>query len=135
MCHLGQITVTPNSHMLEPLSYPYGLPSGFLICPLDRITESIYCIIHAHISWTASLAWMHPVIVLQLLLFSIFNYCYFLFRYAAMCDCVLVYTFAMSVCSYWLCVAHTCFSLSVIVVLFFGTRLIEHISHIFWVLL
>ena len=50
MCHLDQITVTPNSHMLEPLSYPYGLLSGFLICPLDRITESIYCIIHAHIS-------------------------------------------------------------------------------------
>ena len=37
MCHLGQITVTPNSHMLEPLSYSYGLLSDFLICPLDRI--------------------------------------------------------------------------------------------------
>ena len=84
-----QITVTPNGHMLKPMSYPYGLLSGFLICLLDRINESIYCIIHAHISWTASLAWMHQVIVLQLFSFSI------QVLYAAMCDCVLVHTFAI----------------------------------------
>ena len=101
---------------IKPLSYPYGLLSGFLMCLLDKIYGSIYCIIHADISWTASLAWMHPVIVPQLLSF----FYIFLFRYAAMCDCILVYTIAMPVCTCCLSVAHTCFSLSVIVVFLFA---------------
>ena len=37
-----------------------------------------------------------------------------------MCDCVLVYIIAMPVCTCCLSVAHTCFSLSVIVVLLFA---------------
>ena len=36
----------------------------------------------------------------------------FLFRYAAMCDRILVYTIAMPVCNCCLSVAHTCFSLT-----------------------
>ena len=44
----------------------------------------------------------------------------FLFRYAAMCDCILVYTIAMAVCTSCLSVAHICFSLSVIVVFLFA---------------
>ena len=62
---------------------------------------------------------MHPVIVPQLLSF-------FLFRYAAMCDCILVYTIAMPLCTCCLSVAHTCFRLSVIVVFssfFFSKKL------------
>ena len=37
-----------------------------------------------------------------------------------MCDCILVYTIAMLVCTCCLSVAHTCFSLSVIVVFLFA---------------
>ena len=37
-----------------------------------------------------------------------------------MCDCILVYTIAMPVCTCCLSVEHTCFSLSVIVVFLFA---------------
>ena len=76
----------------------------------------VYLLYHPCIyKLTASLAWMHPVIVPQLLSFK-----KKLFRYAAMCDCILVYTIAMPVCTCCLSVAHTCFSLSVIVVFLFA---------------
>ena len=38
-----------------------------------------------------------------------------------MCDCILVYTIAMPVCTCSLSVVHTCFNLSVIVVFLFAS--------------
>ena len=90
MFHLGQITVTPNGHMLKPLSYPYRLLDGFLICPLDRFIESIN---GSSMRILVELLHLHGYIHISSSIIDIF--------YSGMLLCVIVFLYIILL---WLCV-------------------------------